>query len=410
MKIVHLVSGELNGGAARGAYWLHKALLKRGIDSKVIYSGLDRSGDEEISVRTNNWARMKLIASSRIASMPLRAYRRRHDTTFHLGLDGIAIEKIPDVAKADLVHLHWINQLVPLSSLKRLNKPIVWTLRDMWPFTGGCHYAMGCERYKTGCGTCPQLNSRHNIDLSSLGIWLKRRAYVTPIQFVGISTWITNCARESFVVKNRPVRTILNGIDLESFFPINRIEARKILGLDPLKPIVLIGAGAISDYYKGLDLFQEAWKHFRREDVSLCVFGHVRTTDIESIDRSAICFGFLNDPIAQRVVYSAANVFVAPSRYEAFGKTIVEALACGVPVVCFDSTGPKDIIQHQKCGYLARPFDSEDLRFGIRWVLDRTDTEFSEISEYGVKRVQEIFDSIKIAEQYHSLYQNILEM
>lgn len=409
MKIVHLISGELNGGAARGAYWLHRGLLSLGIDSKVIYNGNTVSSDDSaFSVRSNPLVRLRLSASSRLAAIPLKVYTRPEKTTFNIGIDGFPIEKIAAVSEADLVHFHWINHLVPLSSIKKIGKPIVWTLRDMWPITGGCHYSMGCEKYKTGCGRCPQLGSQQSCDLSYLGVRLKKWAYVESITFVGISRWIANCASQSVLAKNHSVLTISNGIDLESFFPVDRLQARKILGLDPSKSIVLIGAGSVSDFYKGLDLFREAWINIKRDDVSLCVFGHVNRAELDSIDRSAVSFGFLNDAISQRIVYSAADVFVAPSRFEAFGKTIAESLACGVPVVCFDSTGPKDIVEHLSNGYLARPFEVEDLRVGIEWFLNRTQAEASILSKSALTRAQQLFDSREIAKKYCEVYRNII--
>jgi glycosyltransferase involved in cell wall biosynthesis len=224
-----------------------------------------------------------------------------------------------------------------MQTLRKINKPIVWTMRDMWPLTGGCHYAMDCEQYRTGCGKCPQLGSQFIHDLSRLVVSNKRRSLKKRMRLIGISEWLSSCARDSFVFSGFKIDTIANNIDTDQFFPVNRVNAREILGLPSNKKIVLVGATSITDFYKGYDLFVESIKSLDMSDIHVVIFGNTNTQALEKLGAQHTILGYLADTISLRLAYSASDVFVAPSRMEAFGKTLVEAMACGTPVVCFDA-------------------------------------------------------------------------
>ncbi len=192
MKILHLVAGELNGGAARGAYWLHKALRDLGVDSTILTNARDNLGDDSvISLAESTLGRLKFSVLSRLGRLPLKLYRKRKALIFSTGLDGVDLTRHSAYQSADLVHLHWINGLMSLRSLRNLKKPMVWTLRDMWPATGGCHYSMECERYVEGCGKCPQLGSTRERDLTRRVVRYKRASIPEDVQVIGISRWIS---------------------------------------------------------------------------------------------------------------------------------------------------------------------------------------------------------------------------
>ncbi|MBD2422489.1 glycosyltransferase family 4 protein [Cyanobium sp. FACHB-13342] len=411
MKILHIAAGELSGGAAKGSYLLHQAQCKIGVNSKLLISGGDSYGDESVIALTacSQHKRIELALSQRIGNLPLSLYRRRRPWIFNTGLAGIDFTRLPDYKSADLVHLHWINGLVAIPSLQKVKKPIVWTMRDMWPLTGGCHYSMECNRYQEGCGKCPQLQSRSYFDISRFTVSMKRRCLPAKLQPVGISFWLSNAASSSAVFANHSVRTISNNIDTRVFAPTDQGTARSLLSLPSANKIILIGAQKLTDFYKGFDLFLDAIRYLARDDIHVVTFGHAAKAAMASILIPQIHLGFLADSISLRLAYSAADLFVAPSRMEAFGKTLAESLACGTPAVCFNATGPRDIVDHKRTGYKAQPFDAADLARGIDWVLglppDHYQAMRSECRETALKR----FDSRVIARQYLNLYQEILE-
>jgi glycosyltransferase involved in cell wall biosynthesis len=409
MKILHLIAGELNGGAARGAYWLHKALCDLGVDSTVLTNAKDNLGDESvISLTTSTLGKMKFSILYRLGRMPLKLYRDRRPLIFSTGFDGIDITRHPSYASADIVHLHWVNGLVNSKALGKVKKPIVWTLRDMWPFTGGCHQSLECVRFTEGCGYCPQLGSARGRDLSRF-ILRRKQAYLPKnVRIVGVSRWMSDCATKSAVLGGCQVTTISNNIDTEQFTPLAKTLAREALGLDENQKIVLVGALDVASVYKGFDLFLEALNSLSKENLRVVFFGKSRGDIPESLGVPVTNLGFFSDVIALRLAYSAADVFVAPSRADAFGKTLVEAMSCGTPVVCFNATGPRDIVEHQVSGYMAEPFSPSDLAKGIQWVLDQPGKEYADMCRNARARAQQCFDSRVVAKEYLALYQEAL--
>lgn len=409
MKILHIVSGELNGGAARGAYWLHKGLRKIGVDSYILSDSFDTLGDSEVfTTADSNKNKVIKLIRGQLDTAPSWLYRNRKRVIFSTGFFGKDFTKTKVYQKADIIHLHWINAgFVNMHHLKKVKKPIVWTMRDMWPMTGGCHYALDCIAYETGCGKCPQLTSKFSHDLSKIVLSRKKKYVPKNIKLVGISIWQSECARKSSLFHDFDIRTISNNVDCQEFFPIPKDTARKLLGLPLNKKIILAGAQNMGDFYKGFDKYIQSLNYLENEQDHLLFFGKLDTSLLKNSGFEYTSLGYLNDTISLRLAYSAADVFVAPSLMDAFGKTLAESMACGTPVVCFNATGPKDIVDHKKNGYLAYPFDPQDLARGVKWVL-KDEKRFLELSHNARKKVEDYFDIQVVAKQYQSLYQEIM--
>jgi len=411
MRVLHLVAGNLSGGAARGAYWLHLAQREIGIDSKLLFNGSECGDDKSlVSLAGTPGGRAKHLLLNRLGNLPVHLYRKRKRWIFNTGFAGVDFTKLPEYKEADVVHLHWINGLVATRTLRKVDKPIVWTLRDMWPLTGGCHYAMDCDHYTEGCGRCPQLQSKHAFDLSRLVVANKRRSLPKQIRLVGISQWLSECAASSKVFNGFPVQTISNNIDTSAFSPVAVDVARELLGIPSGKRVVLVGSQRVTDFYKGFDLFLQGMKGLERDDLHVVSFGRDASEQLSALGVSYTSLGFLADTVTLRLAYSCAEVFVAPSRMDAFGKTLAEAQACGTPVVCFDATGPADIVEHQVTGYKAEPFETNDLAAGIEWILGLSGERHDAMRLRSRERAVENFDSRVIARQYQALYQELLSL
>jgi len=409
MKVVHLVAGELSGGAARGAYWLHQALLDLEVESSIITTAKNTLGDKSvISLTDSVLAKLKLVALYKIGRMLLSAYRDRRPLIFSTGIDGLDFTRHPTYLSADVVHLHWVSGLVSTRVLRKIKKPVVWTLRDMWPFTGGCHHSLECDRYTKGCGSCPQLRSNRERDLTRFILRQKQASMPENIRIIGISRWMSDCASKSAVFGNGQVETISNNIDTRLFSPLPKKLAKQALGLDEDQKVVLVGAQRMASVYKGFDLFLEAVGGMTKENIRVVLFGNAREGILDTLGVPTTNLGFLSDAISLRLAYSAADVFVVPSRVDAFGKTLVEAMACGTPVVCFNATGPKDIVEHRLNGYLAEPFSPMDLAHGIQWVLDQPSETYAELCRSARMRAELCFDSQVIAKQYLALYHDAI--
>ena len=409
MKILHIVAGDLNGGAARGAYWLHSGLKELNIDSKIFTNSKITLGDNSVVTINNSKKRKAInIIRGQLDNLFPLFYRKRKIIIFSSGFFGVDFTKTNEYKEADIVHLHWINgSFVNIKHLGKIEKSIVWTMRDMWPMTGGCHYAMECDKYKTGCGNCEQLNSHSSYDLSKFILNRKKKYLPKDMKIVGISHWLSDEAKKSELFKDYDVRTISNNIDSKEFFPVDKDIARKILGIKSSKKIILVGSTNLKDFYKGFDKYLEAIKQLDKEKYFLCFFGNVDKNVVSDLGFEYKSFGYLNDNISLRLVYSCANVFVAPSLMDAFGKTIAESMGCGTPVVCFDATGPKDIVTHKVDGYKAESFKSDDLSSGIEWILNNKN--YKELCQKVRNKVVREFDSVVAAKKYIELYEEILK-
>jgi glycosyltransferase involved in cell wall biosynthesis len=346
--------------------------------------------------------------------LPLKIYPKHKDDIFSLAwLPENTSVKVKDI-NPSIINLHWINSnFVNINTLSKLRKPLVWTLHDMWPFTGGCHYSGECNAYQVQCINCPKLRSRVNHDLS-FRVW-KRKLHAWKninLTIVAPSNWMAQCARSSSIFTDKRVEVIHNGVNLSIFKPIDKFIARELLGLPKEKILVLFGAmSATSDPRKGFKLLRTALSELAsspwRDKIELVVFG-------SSVPQNAVDFGIkthylgrLNDDIALALGYAVSDVFVAPSVEDNLPNTVVEALACGTPVVAFRIGGMPDMIAHCRNGYLANPFDVKDLAQGIIWMV-QDKQKWEELSICARKKAEQEFDIRIQAKKYKMLYDDIL--
>ena len=415
MKIVHVVGGDLTKGANRGALWLHQGLRDIGVESLILTAYTEETftdcssnlGDSSIySLSTSTARYLQFQFRSRLDKITLLPYHYNKKRGFSTGFFGGSVSNNPLIQNADIINIHWVSKVpISLYDMSRLRSPVVLTLRDMWPFTGGCHYAMECDRYQEGCGQCPQLDSKRKLDLSRLVSKAKVQWLPENLTCVGISDWISECARKSYILKNQSIHTISNCIDTNIFSPISASIARNILNLPTDRQIILVGAESVTNFYKGFNLFLESLSLLKDGSPLIVFFGKVSADDIASIPFETVSLGYIKDDRLLRVVYSSADVFVAPSKQEAFGKTLAESMACGTPVVCFDATGPKDIVKHQSSGYKAKAFDTADLAQGITWVLKNSEDQ--NLRQNARNHSVENFSKETISKKYLEHYKGI---
>lgn len=413
MKIVQLSSSDAVGGAYRAAYRLHSGLRDIGIDSRMLVQF--KGTDDETVVGTH--------AKSRLGNTLARLRRSVDYTPLHLygRYDQIHFspawlpDRIPShLARLcpDVVNLHWIcDGFMRLESLRHLRAPLVWTLHDMWPFTGGCHYSGTCERYTRNCGACPQLRSKSALDLSRWIWWRKRRSWATtPLTIVTPSHWLGERARASSLFRNCPVRVVPNGLDTQMFRPLGRSVARDLLGLPQSRQVVIFGALAPNDPRKGFQHLQSALQSLGaselHEHIQIVVFGASRIAGLSTPGLSVRYLGRLNDDITLALAYSAADVTVVPSVEENLPQVAAESLACGTPVVSFDSTGLRDLVDHRQNGYRAECFSPEDLANGILWVLEDA-VRWQALSDAARHKAETMLSIEGQARAYLKLYQEL---
>jgi len=408
MRILHLSPTDIQGGAARGAYGLHQALRAAGVDSQMLV--LRKYGDDpSVHRHATCGGRIGAGLRDRLDRAPLQLYRWERENWWTVGWLPYRVRDAVDRLAPDLVHLHGVGRgAAPIESLAQLGAyPLVWTLRDLWVLTGGCHYTSGCERYLVGCGTCPQLGSRNSADLSRWQWNRKRRAWRdVRVAYVGLSQWIADCARRSPLTFGNDVSVIPNGIDTDRFAPSGRDAGRQAWDLPRDKRVILFGAlHCMTDPRKGFAYFREAIGRLAAErrlhGAVAVVFGNEGEGPDLGIETRYLGMIRSDDELAR--LYGAADVMVVPSTEEGFGKTAAEAMACGTPVVGFDNTGLPDIVDHRQNGYLADRISGEALAEGIAWSLETLARDGS-IRDRARTKILRAFAAASVAARYAELY------
>jgi glycosyltransferase involved in cell wall biosynthesis len=315
------------------------------------------------------------------------------------------------VPRAEIYNLHWINDFVdPLPFFRTVQQPVVWTLHDMNPFTGGCHYNVGCRRFEDCCGSCPQLGSSEETDLSR-AVWKrKNRAYnehVTEggLEVVADSHWLAEEARSSALFSDIPVHVIHYGLDHHIFRDRDTDGLRKALEIPADHRIVLFVAQSAQNHRKGFDLLAEAISALQTEKTILLSIGGEKPI-LETELRHAH-FGTIESDVLLSVFYSVADIFVIPSRQEAFGQTALEAMACGTPVVGFDTGGIPDMVRPDETGWLVEVGNVRALRGQIEHAL-RDKEKRERLGRNCREIVEEEYTLERQATQYQRLYEDLL--
>ena len=412
INVLHIVAGDLNQGAARGAYWLHKGLISNGVNSIMLNNGklAGESYESIININDFSYVSKKInFLRSRLDIYFKKTYRNSRDEIFSTGLFGYDFLGLEAYKEADLVHLHWINGgLMNLSILNQIKKPIIWTIRDMWPFTGGCHYSLDCNRYMVECGNCFFLNSKKEKDLSTYLFNRKKKILENKsIEFVGISKWISNEAKKSKILGSENVSTIFNNIDTDVFRPYDKKEIRRELKIETNKSIILVGAINSKNTWKGFRFLKDALNRLDRDKYVVLTFGKINLKDFNEIDLQITNLGFINNDSLLAKIYSLSDVYVTTAIQEAFGKTVVESMSCKTPIVCFNNSGPSDLVVHKKEGYLAKAFSPIDLAEGIQWLVNNPN--YDVICDNARKKALENFDYRVTSKKYSELYKRKLK-
>lgn len=411
MKITHLAMHE-GSGAGRAALRLHLGLLNEKTDSSMLV--MQKSSALKSVIRLEDQTILYKQLESKLLVKTLSKFFNC-DTTFSVNATPSLIQNQIKQLNSSIINLHWVGwEFLRVEDLKSFKVPLVWTLQDMWPFTGGCHYSQDCDRYTDSCGACPQLYSSRNGDLSRWVWHRKAKAWKDlDLTIVTPSLWMAQCASSSSVFKDLRVEVIPFCLDTEKYKPLNRHVARELLNLPQDKQLVLFGAlSATKDTRKGFHLLLPALQNLSTSgwgtQLELVVFGASEPEKPVDLGFKAHYLGHLNDEISLALVYSAADVMIVPSIQEAFGQTASESLACGTPVVAFDATGLKDIIDHQQNGYLALPFEVDDLAKGIAWVLEDEDRH-QKLCVCAREKAAKEFALELQARRYLSIYNELLD-
>jgi glycosyltransferase involved in cell wall biosynthesis len=411
MKVLHICTADREGGAARAAYRIHRALVDYGVDSRM---AVMRKVTDDWRVFGPATPLLRTVAKI-WPNLVNVANRLRHGEAGRL-LDCASahgfFRRLNIPFQPDIYHLHLLTDgMMSVSEIARLPQPVVWTHHDEWGLTGGCHYDGGCEAYQKGCGRCPLGRSRKAHDLSWRLFRQKQRVWAhKAIQPVAPCRWMQEKIDASPVWSRQHAQLIPNPIDLAAFRPIAKRTARQLLGLKENGRYVLFGAlGAVEmGGRKGGDLLVEALRLLVRggrcQDVELLMIGQSAPECALEIGCPVHYRGHLTDDLALALHYAAADLFVAPSREDNLPNTVIESLACDTPVVAFRIGGMPDLITHQETGWLAAPYQIADLAQGIEWILERG----AQLSGRMRRHAERHYHPTRIAEAYAHVYARLV--
>ena len=378
MNVLHINTSSDTGGAAIAARRHCAAMRNAGIDANLL--ALFGSSDDMTIIsgyqakalsnkKHYGWLRHKLS----------RLVVKR--TAWHWLYGDYDISDMQIVKDADIIYIHWINEFLgvnAIESLLRTGKPVVWYMHDMWPITGGCHHSFNCRGYEADCKNCPQMkffrNLTHGVLDKKLGHW---SSYPNLIG-AAPSVWLTDCIRNSHLFRGHNVFTIPNVIDTKFYLPKEKKYIRIKFALPIEKKLIIVSAMGYNNPFKGVQYAIQAMEGLMDSDYEFVVVGKCELANFPSHLHSKLhLLGFINNQEEMVDIYNSADVLLITSMAENFPNVVIEAMACGVPVVGFATGGIKDQIKHKSNGWIVEQKDVKGLVEGLRWVLE--DADYSDL-------------------------------
>lgn len=374
MKVLMVNDGH-QGGSIVAMNRLHTGLKEAGVETKILN-------------------RVNVLNSSDVIEVPhprgiWRVESLLRKITWRLGLNDIHclntfwIKEMKPYVDADILNLHTIHggffNYLALPTLTA-KKPAIFSLHDMWSFTGHCSFSYDCDRWKIGCGKCPypDINPPIRRDNTRLEWKLKNWAYThSNLTIVTPSKWLTEQAKES-MLKYLPIHYIPHGVDIEVYRPLDREQCRSMLGIAPNRRVLMFSAMNMNQshshsYRKGCDLLLAALgglPESLKTECTLLLIGEGAAPLAEAVGIKAVNLGYLSNEHMQAIAYSAADLFLCPTRAETFGLVLLESMACGTPVVSFRVGPVPELVRPGVTGFLAEPEDAKSFRQGIVALLE----------------------------------------
>ena len=418
MRIVHLNTYDIMGGAARAAFRLHCGLVGLGHDSTMLVNHrtsrdprvVEFVPSMDLPNRWRRWSRRRAIARRAAIYSATRPPGLEPFNGDRTPYGDRVIEQVP---QCDVMNVHWIatyidyEQFFPRAS--ELSH-IVWTLHDMNAVTGGCHYDLECKRFAQRCGTCPQLGSRDPEDLAAQ-TWDRKRALfeqVDPGRFciVTPSRWLGDVVRRSPILRRFRVETIPYGIDVNDFAPRDRGAARDVLGVPQDADVVLFVADVLDNRRKGFALLVDALSRCAASVDRLWLLSVGHNPPKLGRDVRGSHLGYIDNDRFLSLAYSAADLFVIPSLQDNLPNTVMEAMACGTPVVGFDVGGIRDMVREGVTGSLIDSGDVEGLHDSIVALLKSPSTR-QKMSEQARQIALAEYPLQRQAQRYSDLYEGL---
>lgn len=419
MRVLIVNTSENTGGAAVAANRLKEALNNNGIKAKMLVRDKE-SDDITVAQLNKSWHQKWDFLWERLVIYMRLHFKRDNLFLIDIANAGTDITKTREFKEADVIHLSWINQgMLSLKGIKKIlesHKPVVWTMHDLWPASSICHYARNCRNYEKQCGNCPLLPGKGSCNDLSARIWKKKSKILerNSILFVTCSKWLADKAKKSGLLSGQKIISIPNPIDSRVFTKENRAEARLYAGLPEDKKLILFVSQRVTDKRKGMDYFITAINKMveehpeMKDNCGIAILGGKAEELADKLPLPSYPLGYVSEEKKIASIYNSVNLFVLPSLEDNLPNTIMEAMACGVPCVGFNTGGIPEMIDHLKNGYVAEYKSSDDLAKGIRWVLSEADHQ--SLSNEAMKKVNQCYSQYAVAMKYIEAYNQAMAL
>lgn len=405
MKVLHInyTDHEGAGGAGVSTYRLHMGLRKAGVDSKILSRLKTLKSDDSEQIKKRVLEYLIRPVSSRLGFNDLE------------GVASFSVHRNRLFKEADIVNIHCIHSgyfnYLALPKITRL-KPTVWSPHDVWPLTGNCALWLDCMRWKTGCGHCPHPDSYPPMrrDGSAVGWRLKNWAYSrSNLHFIVTSRWFVEVTQQS-MLKRFPIHQVPWGVDTEVFKPLDQRHCRSVLGIPQDKKVLMFGAVNSKLSNKGGDLLIKALEILPvslKKDLVLLTMGHRTEQVFERLKIPMVHAGYVSNDHFKAIVYSAADLYLLPTRFETFSIVCIESMGCGTPVVSFDIGPVPELVRHGRTGYAAMFESAEDLAHGTEELL-RDETAFQAMRKRCRDMVVNEYNEELQTKRYIEVYKKVL--
>ena len=413
MRVLIVNTSERTGGAAIAANRLMEALRKNGIKAQMLVR--DKQTDQlTVTSIPTSWILTVKFLWERFVIWINNRLSRHNLFMVDIANTGTDITQLFEFRQADVIHLHWVNQgflsLKDIDLILKSGKPVVVTMHDMWYFTGICHHAGTCTKYRTKCGQCPLIYGIPGNDLAQNVFNQKRRIFNrSKIVFVGCSQWIASLCRTSRITAGQTILSIPNPIDADTFTPADKSRCRQERHLPADKYLILFCSRRITDPYKGFQqladactIIKEKMPHLA-ERLGVVVLGEESDKIKAQIPLEVYPIDYLTGQKEIVQLYNAVDLFVTPSLQENLPNTIMEALACGTPCVGFQIGGIPEMIDHKQNGYVAKYRDAEDFACGIEWCLQPE--HYQALSDSARQKVLDNYSELQVTHKYLEVYE-----
>lgn len=413
-KVLHLSTYDANGGAARAAYALHRAMLAQGIPSRMHVA---RKGTDDPTVTQGSLTRHRIASQldRRLWDLQRSPVKTWRSPARFSSVTAAEINR----SSADVVNLHWVTDgFLSIEEIAKIEKPLVWSMYDLWPFTGTEHYGADTPdaRWRTGYTTHNRPVDESGLDIDRWTYERKERLWGQrpPIHMVPASSWLESATKASSLLVQWPIHRIPHVVDTGAFSPLDASEARTLLGVPDAATIVFLASAGIDDDRKGWDLAERALSRVRREFTSLQVIVVGPVPDQDRARRAEMSAGVpihwhgtARNSAELRLLYAAGDATVVPSREDNMPLTAMEAQTCGRPVVGFRIGGLPDIVENGVTGILATPFDEQEFAAGLSTILGSRGATLA-LGRAARQRALSTWSSEVVAGQYLEVYRSAL--